>query len=1041
FRRFDYNTATMDSGSVDQFALRDLPYGNYELLTVFNRDAYGEQLISQFADGMDVVVPVTMCASVTNVSFTERDAYASVQLPPPPVDASVPGIQSMTVTSSAEVAMAGDRLQFTVKFACVPGAGQEGRTLSFNSDGSRFTIDGASLSLTDAAGNRISGYELDNDHLVVPENAGILTGSLIVTGTASGSDSAFAALLTIAGTAGNSSAPRFRTRCTIQDFKAQIPDTVRGSQGRLTGRGTAGAVLTVKAVSKTDPSRSATTDIEVGRYGYWTGDVTYPIDGVKPDTFAVTIKDSEGRLLAEGETAYEADQVLPEKIVITTYMNGAKNITTGYPGSKKDFESLNNAVLQFGPDYTHVPIEVELTFSDTDPDAYGMTDARRVHDPELKLQLPNYNDGGGLCYAFYPVDTLTYHYHNDDLGLDIPNAVYSTKWLASFPAFHFGKFAISYELFDGEGDIDLPALDDHTDFSKYVMNSLGLTSAAAQQYRSALVETGNWINGYEGGEYAHTGHYEAEVLWSDPGIQIKDLDSSVVKAGADPEMYLLKPVEDVSAEFTVDASMSWKALDSGEYEDAVAELTRKQPGYSQSYSSANSFIKYIDRSAEYSIVYNNSADPESRGTFDLKISTSYTAIIDSGVLGDGSLMDDGDFISRGYIISENVDSTVLGLTAEHAGGVVDDVLELREGASTILSKTYAKVGLNDLAAQEANIAKWSSRLSTASTVIGAATNALSFGMTVRTELTGENKAIIDLNRMAADYNRRMQDYCDKLLAKITCFDRKNHNQRISSEIANIKDGALNEIAAIQAKFKDIYEMNGYIEIAVSATSFIPCPPSVPGAAAVLQFLEKEARESNEAFNAFLQMKEMEQAAQKYENKMYEAFRGYDPSICDQVPPIQPITREVKTVEVEIEPKRILDPSGVVYEGSLSYPLEGVTVTIEYLDNGEWKQWDEAPLYNDQKPSYITDQTGFYRWDVPDGRWRVKYYKEGYNGGEPVVSGEMDVPPIWLDVNQEMSSAEPAEGTAAADSGGVTLTFSKPVRAEDITSGKVVLLNG
>ncbi|MBR6352311.1 MAG: hypothetical protein IKR93_08315, partial [Firmicutes bacterium] len=100
FRRFDYNTATMDSGSVDQFTLRDLPYGNYELLTVFNRDAYGEQLISQFADGMDVVVPVTMCASVTNVSFTERDAYASVQLPPPPVDASVPGIQSMTVTSS-----------------------------------------------------------------------------------------------------------------------------------------------------------------------------------------------------------------------------------------------------------------------------------------------------------------------------------------------------------------------------------------------------------------------------------------------------------------------------------------------------------------------------------------------------------------------------------------------------------------------------------------------------------------------------------------------------------------------------------------------------------------------------------------------------------------------------------------------------------------------------------------------------------------------------------------------------------------------------
>jgi hypothetical protein len=190
---------------------------------------------------------------------------------------------------------------------------------------------------------------------------------------------------------------------------------------------------------------------------------------------------------------------------------------------------------------------------------------------------------------------------------------------------------------------------------------------------------------------------------------------------------------------------------------------------------------------------------------------------------------------------------------------------------------------------------------------------------------------------------------------------------------------------------------------------------------------------------------MEQCAIKFENKMWQAFKtGYDPNRCDKIPPIEPLpdSPRIKPIKIEIEPKRILDPSGVVYEGLLSNPVEGVNVEIEYSADGEndWVVWDDAPLYNGQQSSYVTGPTGYYQWDVPDGFWRVSYQKDGYNGGAKIYSDVMEVPPIWLDVNQPMESLDQASAAATRDADGIMVVFTKPVKAEDVTAEKLKITN-
>ena len=66
----------------------------------------------------------------------------------------------------------------------------------------------------------------------------------------------------------------------------------------------------------------------------------------------------------------------------------------------------------------------------------------------------------------------------------------------------------------------------------------------------------------------------------------------------------------------------------------------------------------------------------------------------------------------------------------------------------------------------------------------------------------------------------------------------------------------------------------------------------------------------------------------------------------------------------------IDPSGFVCEAVPSNVLEGVTVTL-YSSDGNQK-WN-AEEYDQENP-LITNTDGVYAWDVPAGKWQVKFAK-------------------------------------------------------------------
>ena len=87
---------------------------------------------------------------------------------------------------------------------------------------------------------------------------------------------------------------------------------------------------------------------------------------------------------------------------------------------------------------------------------------------------------------------------------------------------------------------------------------------------------------------------------------------------------------------------------------------------------------------------------------------------------------------------------------------------------------------------------------------------------------------------------------------------------------------------------------------------------------------------------------------------------------------------------------IIDPSGYVYDLITGERLPGVTVTAFciFLDENDPNFWSVKPAgteygeiwdaseYSQSNPTR-TDIEGAYGWEVPEGWWRVKYEKDGY----------------------------------------------------------------
>ncbi|MCU6712592.1 S-layer homology domain-containing protein [Paenibacillus sp. J5C_2022] len=115
-----------------------------------------------------------------------------------------------------------------------------------------------------------------------------------------------------------------------------------------------------------------------------------------------------------------------------------------------------------------------------------------------------------------------------------------------------------------------------------------------------------------------------------------------------------------------------------------------------------------------------------------------------------------------------------------------------------------------------------------------------------------------------------------------------------------------------------------------------------------------------------------------------------------------------------------DPSGYVYEAIPSHRLSGVKATImqwnEELQG--WEDWD-AEWFNQINPQSTNDE-GRYRWDVPQGLWKVRYEKEGY---VTAYSDELKVLPPHFDVNIPMVSTEaPTLQEAGSEDGGASILF-------------------
>lgn len=136
---------------------------------------------------------------------------------------------------------------------------------------------------------------------------------------------------------------------------------------------------------------------------------------------------------------------------------------------------------------------------------------------------------------------------------------------------------------------------------------------------------------------------------------------------------------------------------------------------------------------------------------------------------------------------------------------------------------------------------------------------------------------------------------------------------------------------------------------------------------------------------------------------------------------------------------IHDPSGFVYEAVPSNRIEGVKATVYFSEDGTPILWN-AEEFGEVNPR-ITDESGLYAWDVPQGSWKVIFEKDGY---ETTETEWLPVPPPQLEVNIPMSQAvAPYVEEAKGMESGITLDFSKYMKPNTLTKSKrvTVTVNG
>lgn len=174
-------------------------------------------------------------------------------------------------------------------------------------------------------------------------------------------------------------------------------------------------------------------------------------------------------------------------------------------------------------------------------------------------------------------------------------------------------------------------------------------------------------------------------------------------------------------------------------------------------------------------------------------------------------------------------------------------------------------------------------------------------------------------------------------------------------------------------------------------------------------------------------------AREHINSGYEDLnRRYDElqkKILDASDDCEPDDDPPGVIETPRKPATyIADPSGYVYEAVPSNRLEGVKAEIFYQDGSGEVRWNAADY--DQVSPQITGADGSYYWDVPQGSWKVKFTKAGYQNADTskvpaAVQGWLPVPPPQLEINVAMvSTAAPTVSSAVAYEEQAEVVFSQ-----------------
>lgn len=101
------------------------------------------------------------------------------------------------------------------------------------------------------------------------------------------------------------------------------------------------------------------------------------------------------------------------------------------------------------------------------------------------------------------------------------------------------------------------------------------------------------------------------------------------------------------------------------------------------------------------------------------------------------------------------------------------------------------------------------------------------------------------------------------------------------------------------------------------------------------------------------------------------------------------------------------------------------------------KWN-AEEYAQENPLF-TDENGYYRWDVPQGLWQVKFEKEGY---ETTYSEWLPVPPPQLDINIAMKqNVQPNVKNARAYEDAVEVEFDKYMMPELLNTDNIIVMDG